>query len=78
MIITPRVIQFINSVANAEDEDSNSAAFVSDDLLYLLVDCLEVVDDFCLGAIDDELNVGDGKAFRVHHLLLSNLAEVSG
>ena len=47
------VIQFIYSVTNTEDEDSNSAAFLLDDLFYLLVDCLEVVDDLCLGAVDD-------------------------
>ena len=70
--------EFIDSVTNAEDKYSNSAASLSYDLLYLLIDCLEVVDDLCFGAIDDELHVGDGKAFRVHHLLLRNLAEVGG
>ena len=32
------VYQFTYSVTNTEDEDSNSAAFISDDLFYLLVD----------------------------------------
>ena len=39
------IIQLSNSETNTEDEDSYSAAFILDDLLYLLVDCLEVVDD---------------------------------
>ena len=78
MIKSHLAFKLVNSVTNTEDEDSNSAAFLSDDLLYLLVDCLEVVEDLCLGAVDDELHVGDGKAFRVHHLLLRNLAEVGG
>ena len=72
------LIQFINSVTNAEDKEPNSASFHSDDLFYLLVDCLEVVDHLYLGAVDDELHVGDGKAFWVHHLLLRYLAEVDG
>ena len=63
-------------MTNTEDKEPDSADFVSDDLLYLLVDCLEIVDDLCLSIVNDELHVGYGKSFRVHHQLLRHLAEV--
>ena len=66
-----------DSKSNIEYEDSYSALFLQDDLLRLLADCLEVVDDLSLCAVDDELHVGDGKSFGVHHQLLGYLAEVS-
>ena len=66
-----------DGVTNTNYKDSYSAALLSDDLLYLLVDCLEVVDDLCLGAVNDELHVVDSKALLVHHLLLCYLAEIS-
>ena len=78
MTFTITIFQLIDSKPNTEDEDSNSALLISDDLLHHLADCLEVVVDLCLGAVDDELHVGDGKSFRVHHQLLGYLAEVSG
>ena len=71
-------IQLKDFEANTENEDSYSAGFVSDDLLYSLVDFHKVADYLFLSAIDDELHVRDGKCFRVHHLLLSSLSEVGG
>ena len=44
----------------AENKDSNPAVVLSRDLIHYLLDCLEVVDDLCLGAVNDELHVGDG------------------
>ena len=44
----------------AEDEDSNSTVLRSRDLIHHLLDCLKVVDDLYLGAVYDELHVGDG------------------
>ena len=67
--------QLIDSKSNIEDKDPYSALFVLDDLFRLLADSLEVVVDLCLGAVDDELHVGDGQCFRVHHKLLCNLSD---
>ena len=44
----------------AENKDSNPAVFLSRDLIHHLLDCLKVVDDLCLGAVDDEMHVRDG------------------
>ena len=49
-----------NFKSYAEKKDSNPAVFLSRDLIHRLLDCLEVVDDLCLGAVDDELHVRDG------------------
>ena len=75
IIKTDDIANLSDSPSYAEDEDSNSAAFFSSDRLYLFVDCLETVDDLCLGAIDYEFDFGDGQSFRVHHKLLCNLAD---
>ena len=42
MIALHGIIQLIDSKSYTEDEDSNSAAFISNYLLYLLVDRLEL------------------------------------
>ena len=59
-ILTSWIIQLKDSETNTENEDPDSAAFVSDDLLYFQIDCRKDVGDLFLGAIDDELHVRDG------------------